>query len=146
MKKNVSFLIALILVTGGIFLSSCTWDMDPDEDQLGASRPIIGMPSDIYRYGLNETKWRWNDSTAFVSISFTATDCRFDYIYFKPSYKQATTNYKYSFKFPIATLTPVNEKERALIGTVASTGAVEDNLIKLINANDSIPLFTVKRI
>lgn len=146
MKKKEFVLIALILLAGSIFLSSCTWDMDPDEDQLGASRPIIGMPSDIYRYGLNETKWRWNDSTAFVSISFTATDCRFDYIYFKPSYKQATTNYKYSFKYPIATFTPENENEHTLIGTVAGSGAVEDNIIKLVNADDSKPLFTVKRI
>ena len=146
MKKKVSFLTALILVTGSIFISSCTWDMDPEEDNLGASRPIIGMPSDVFKYGLNETKWRWNDSTALVYITFTAIGCSFDYIYFNPSYKQSTTNYKYSFKYPIATLTPENEKEHALIGTVASTGAVEDNLIKLVNADDSIPLFTVKRI
>lgn len=145
MKKNVSFLIALILATGSIFISSCTWDMDPEEDNLGASRPIIGLPSDIFKYGLNETKWRWNDSTALVYITFTATGCSFDYIYFNP-YKKTTTNYNYSFKYPIAILTPENEKEHALIGTIASTGAVEDNLIKMINANDSIPLFTVKRI
>lgn len=145
MKKKEFVLIALILLAGSIFFSSCTWDMEPDEDQLGASRPIIGLPSDIFRYGLNETKWRWNDSTALVYIFFTSTGCSFDYIYFNP-YKKVTTNYKYSFKYPIATFTPENENEHTLIGTVAGSGAVEDNLIKLMNANDSIPLFTVKRI
>ena len=142
MKTNVFILMVLILVSGSTLFSSCTWDVKPDEDQLGASRPNTGIHGDVFLHGLNGTKWRWHDSNINVYVTFTATDCSFDYSYLNSTNK-TTTKYKYSLRYPIVTLTPENNNDRALIGTVKPEGFKEDHLITFVYANDSKELFTV---
>ena len=133
-KKSALFLTILILMMGGVCFSGC--DKDDKEDPLGASRPNYNMLSDLSKgvNGLYLTEWEWDNTFGVtMKLSFDRQECTYTYQESAGSTK-ITAKYTYSFTYPTVVLTPENENESVITGTIVSGRITQADEATFVNA------------
>ena len=140
-KRNVWFLMALFLMMGGLTLGGCCKDNveSEEEDNLGASRPIPNMLSDLSEPGasLSWTLWESSSTLSYImKIEFDSKECT--YTYQKSGTDDIITKYSYSFKYPTVTLTSINDDNEVITGTITSYSIKADDITFKNSKNETV--------
>mgnify|MGYP001428908450 CR=1 FL=1 len=123
-------LMVLLLLMGGFSLNGCSKDsVDNEDDNLGASRPIPNMLSDLSQPGttISWTTWESHSLLSYsMKIEFNNTECT--YTYKKSGTEDTTSKYTYNFNYPTVTFTSTDEDKNVIIGTITSYAFKADDI------------------
>lgn len=122
-KRYVWFLMVLLLLMGGLTLSACSKDnIDSEEEEnLGASRPIVNMLSDLSDPNASVSWTLWESHSLFgyiMKMDFDYKECT--YTIQRSGSDNTIEKYTYNFNYPTITLTSTNEEKEVIIGTITS--------------------------
>ena len=137
-KKCVWFLMVLLFAVGELTLIGCSKDNE-EEDNLGASRPIPNMLSDLSLPGafINWTLWESHSLFGYtMKIEFDYKECT--YTLQRSGTVETIAKYTYSFKYPTITLTSINEDKEVITGTIASYPFKADDITFKNSKNETV--------
>lgn len=132
---------------GGVSLSGCDKDnIESEEEQLGASRPIPNMLRDLSEPGAYITWTLWESHSLFsytMKIEFDYKECT--YTHHRSGTNDTIVKYTYNFNYPTITLTSINEDKEVIIGTIASYAFKADDITFKNSKNETVWMQMIRK-
>lgn len=130
--------MVLLLVIGGLTMIGCSKDNEAEEN-LGGSRPIPNMLSDLSQPGASINWTMWESHSLFgytMKIEFDYKECT--YTLQRSGTVETSAKYTYSFNYPTVTLTSINDDKEVITGTITSYTLKADEITFKNSKNETV--------